>query len=187
MAKLVNTIVKQVDSIALASISSQVTATRAASALWTGSTAAILRDILLAVSDVHALNQGFDPDTVLVDDITYAYVASDQSVTNALSRENGNAPVYTGALPIVGGLRVLASNHVPPGFATAALVLDSTQLGGMADEQLGGRGYTGGIGGVETKAIRHDETDSYDLRARRVTVPVIVEPTAAIQITGVRA
>ena len=53
--------------------------TRAASALWTGSTATILRDILLAVADVRALNQGFEPDTVLVDDLTYAYVASETS------------------------------------------------------------------------------------------------------------
>lgn len=187
LAKLVNSIVKQVDSIALAAISSQVTATRAASALWTGATATILRDILLAVADVRALNQGFEPDTVLVDDLTYAYVASDTSVTNALSREDGSAPVYTGALPIVGGLRVLASQYVPPGFATSALVVDTTQFGGMADEQLGGPGYSGGIGGVEAKAIRKDSKDSYDLRARRVTVPVIVEPTAAIRITGVRA
>lgn len=187
LAKLVNTIVRQVDSIALAAISSQVTATRPASALWTGSTAVILRDILLAISDVRALNQGFEPDLVHVDDITFAYVASDASVTNALARETGTGPVYTGSLPIVGGLRVVASNHVPPGFATSALVLDSTQLGGMADEQLGGPGYAGGIGGVEAKTIRKDSNDSYDLRARRVTVPVIVEPTAAIQITGVRA
>lgn len=185
MAKLVNTIVKQVDSIALSAISSVVTATRAATALWTGSTATILRDILLAVSDVRALNQGFDPDTVVVDDITYAYVASDTAVTNALSREDGAGPVYTGALPVVGGLRILASQFVP--FPTSALVLDSTQFGGMADEQLGGPGYTGGIGGVESKTIRKDGSDSYDLRARRVTVPVVVEPTAAIRITGVRA
>lgn len=185
MAKLVNHIVKTVDGIALAAIASQVTATRAASALWTGSTATILRDILLAVADVRALNQGFEPDTVVVDDITYAYVASDTAVTNALNREDPAGPVYTGSLPVVGGLRIVASQYVP--FPTSALVLDSTQLGGMADEQLGGPGYTGGIGGVESKTIRKDSNDSYDLRARRVTVPVVVEPAAAIEITGVRA
>lgn len=66
-------------------------------------------------------------------------------------------------------------------------MLDSTRLGGMADEQLGGPGYTGGIGGVASKTIRKDSNDAYDLRARHVTVPVVVEPTAAIEITGVRA
>ncbi len=101
-----------------------------------------------------------------------------------LSREYPAGPIYTGSLPVVGGLRILASQYVP--FPTSALVLDSAQLGGMADEQLGGPGYTGGIGGVESKTIRKDSNDSYDLRARRVTVPVVGEPAAAIQITGVR-
>ena len=91
--------------------------------------------------------------------------------------------VYAGVLPVVAGLRIVASRHVP--FPTSALVCDSAQLGGMADEMLGGPCYTGGIGGVQTKTIRHDATDSYDLRGRRVTVLVILEPTAAIRITGV--
>lgn len=53
----------------------------------------------------------------------------------------------------------------------------------MADEDLGGPGYTkiDGIG-VETKSIRDDENDKYRLRARRVTVPVVLEPAAARKI-----
>jgi hypothetical protein len=185
MSKLVNHMVKIVDSVSMSAIGSQVTATRAATAAWTASTAEILRDLLLAVADVRALNEGFEPDTVVVTDEVFAFVMSDSIIASAVSREDPSAPVYTGALPIIAGLRILTSPHVP--FSTEALVLDSTQLGGMADEQLGGPGYTGALGGVQTKSMRKDDNDRWDLRARRVTVPVVTEPEAAIRITGVTA
>jgi hypothetical protein len=186
LLKLVNQMVKQVDAIAIAAIASQITQTRAATALWTGATAVILRDILLARADIVALNQGFDPDIVVVDDITYAYIASDPTVTTALRREDGSNPIYSGEFPVIGGLRVLPAAAANLPFATSALILDSTQLGGMADENLGGPGYVGNIMGIETKSIRHESNDAWDLRARRITVPVIIEPSAAIRITGVR-
>lgn len=183
LLKLVNTLVRKVDGIALAAIASQVTATHAAAALWSAGTATILRDLLLAVSKVTALNQGFMPDTVVVDDTTYAMVVSDKTIQEARSREDGANPVYTGAFPMIAGLRILPSPNVP--FANSALVLDSTQLGGMADEQLGGPNYSGGLGGIETKTIRDEKKDAWLVRARRVTVPIVVEPGAAIRITGV--
>lgn len=188
LLKLVNQLIKTIDGIAIAAIASTVTATRAATALWTGATAVILRDVLLAAADIRALNQGFDPDVAVLDDITYAYVASDPTLTNMWQRESTSTPVHTGKFVSVGGIRFLpsAALNIPFG-GTSALVLDSTQLGGMADEQLGGPGYTGAVGGIETKSIRDEDNDKYDVRARRVTVPVIVEPAAAIRITGVRA
>ncbi len=63
-------------------------------------------------------------------------------------------------------------------------MLDSTILGGMADEQLGGPGYVGMVGGVEGKSIRDDNNDGWRLRCRRVTVPVVQEPAAAWKVTG---
>ena len=67
-------------------------------------------------------------------------------------------------------------------------MLDSDQLGGMADEDLGGPGYVSAAGegtaAVQVKVMRKDEEDKYRLRARRVTVPVVLEPGAARKITG---
>lgn len=188
LLKLVNQNVKTIDGIAIAAIVSAVTATIAATALWTGSTAVILRDVMLAVAAIRALNQGFDPNLAVVDDITYAYVASDPTLTLQWARESKDTPVYTGSFVQVGGITFLPSAvlNIPFG-GTSALVLDSTQLGGMADENLGGPGYVGAMGGIETKSIRDDDIDAYHVRARRVTVPIIIEPAAAIRITGVRA
>lgn len=188
LIKLVNTMVRQVDALSIAAIASAVTAARAATAIWTGSSAVILRDVLLAVADVRGLNQGFEPDLAVVDDLTYAYVASDPTVTNAWARESRDSPIYTGRFVTIGGITFLPSPalNIPFG-GTSAFVLDSTQLGGLASEDLGGPGYVGALKDVETKILRDDDTDEWRVRARRVFVPVVKNPTAAIRITGVRA
>ncbi|VFA94767.1 hypothetical protein [Nocardia farcinica] len=186
LVKQVNQMVKTVDSIALAAIASQVTQTTAASASWSSGSATILRDVLKAVAQIRALNEGFEPDTIVVDDMTWAMVMSDDKIAQLLKREDGLAPIYTGDFPQIAGLRFLPTPNLP--VTGAAIVADTTQLGGMADEKLGGPGYVsagGSIPGVEVKTIRDDENDKYRLRSRRVTVPVVLEPRAAWKITGV--
>jgi len=187
LTKLANQNVKYVDSVALSAISSAITGSRAAGAVWsnTATTASsIFRDVMLTKADIVAQNNGYDPDTVVLDDIMWAEAISKFAAAGMLPRENnGQNPVITGEFPVIGGMKWLASpNNPTPGVP---LVVDSTQLGGMADEDLGGPGYVkvGGIG-VETKTIREDDEDQYRLRARRVTVPVVVEPGAGRKITG---
>jgi hypothetical protein len=96
-----------------------------------------------------------------------------------------NNPALTGEFPTILGMRWLAS---PNAISGTVLVLDSTQLGGMADEKLGGPGYVSAAGPqtapVEVKTIRDDEKDQYRLRARRVTVPVVDEPAAGYKLTS---
>ena len=69
--------------------------------------------------------------------------------------------------------------------STSAFVLDSKALGGMADEVDGAPGYSVSDLAVQVKAIRLDEIDGWDLQARRKTVPVVQEPGAGQEITGV--
>ncbi|NEW27252.1 phage major capsid protein [Nocardia cyriacigeorgica] len=186
LKKMVNQMVKTIDSVALAAIASQVTQTSAASAPWDTGTPTILRDVLRVVAEIRALNEGYEPDIIVVDDLTWANVMSDDKIASLLRREDGMAPVYTGNFPEIGGLRFLPTPNLP--VADTALVVDSTQLGGMADEKLAGPGYAsagGSIPGVEVKSIRDEDKDLYRLRSRRVTVPVVLEPRAAWKITGV--
>jgi hypothetical protein len=182
--KLSNTLVKQVDTVCLALIASAVTQTSAVTASWaTIATARILYDVLKAKAVILALNQGYSPDTLVVDDLTYAKVVADPTVVNAARREDSGNPIYTGVegFPILGGLRVLPTPNLP---AAGAWVLDSSMLGGIANESLGG-GYVSAGDGVESKILREDDVDQYRLRARRVFVPYVQEPASAIQITGV--
>lgn len=179
LQKLANAVVKQVDSVSLSLISSVVTATSAASAVWSGPSATILRDVMKAKASVIALNKGYDPDTLVVDDLTWALVASDPTVISALRREDASNTVYTGEFPIIAGLRVLPTPNLPVG---GALVCDSMMLGGIATEDLGG-GYQGG--NVEVKTIREDANDRWRLRARRPCVPYITDTGAGVFITGI--
>jgi hypothetical protein len=184
LLKLVNQNVKFIDGVALSAIASAVTATAAVAASWNTATASqILTDIAQAKATILALNQGYSPDTVVLSDAAWARAYAAFTSGGFLPREGTNS-VVTGEFPVIDGLRFLPT----PNLATAGtvLILDSTMLGGMADENLGGPGYTGaGPLGVEGKSIREDEKDLYRLRMRRVTVPIITEPAAGYVLTGV--
>ncbi len=182
LGKLSNTLVKKVDTISLSLIASTVTATQAVtSGVWSVSgTAAILRDIMLAKSKVTALNKGYDPNVLVVDDTTWAYLASDVAVQTARGREDASNAIYTGNFLSIAGLTILPTPNIPGG--SGAWLIDTNALGGIADEDLGG-GYVGT--NVQTKVMREDTVDGWRLRARRVCVPYVTEPGAAIKITGI--
>lgn len=182
LTKLSNTVVKKVDAISLSLIASTVTATQAVtSGAWSVSgTAAILRDIMLAKAKVTALNKGYDPNVLVVDDITWAYLASDDKVMSARGREDSANSIYSGNFPTIAGLTVLPTPNIPGG--SGAWLIDTNALGGIADEDLGG-GYIGT--NVQSKVMREDKTDGWRLRARRVCVPYVTEPGAGIKITGI--
>lgn len=182
--KLVNQMVKQVDSVALAVIAAAITQTAAAAASWSTATAKqIFLDVAKAKAAVIDLNEGYEPDTVVVSSTAWTYAMATFGDAGYLPREDRNAPIFTGLFPVIDGMTWLATPNIP--VTNAAIVVDSQQLGGMADEQLGGPGYVGALAGIETKSIRNDKRDMYDLRARRVTVPIVLEPNAGYKITGV--
>lgn len=181
LTKLVNTNVRYVDSIALGVIASKITATRAAGAAWTTGNQ-IIADVLATKAQTEELEDGFDLDTVVLRPMQYAKVMAALIAQNLLPRESG-AVITTGDFPNVLGMTWTTSTHSP---VTDPLLLDRTQLGGMADENIQSPGYSRGADGVgvEVKSIRKEEVDGYRVRARRVTVPVVVEPNAGIRITG---
>lgn len=181
LRKVVNSIIKQVDGLAMSAISSAVTQTSGAAAAWNGGSAKFLQDILLAKAVIVGLNLGYNPDTLAVNDAQYAYLMSDTVITNALRRETTDSPVYTGEIERVAGLTIVVS---PAIAANGAMVLDSSQLGGMADEVDGAPGYAVSDQAVQIKSIRLEDQDAWDLQGRRKTVPVVQEPGAAVKITG---
>lgn len=181
LRKVVNTVISQVDAIALSAISSAVTNTFAAPVQWSAASPTILRDILRAKAVILALNLGYTPDTLAVNDAAYAYMMTDVALTNTWRRETTDNPVYTGDIQQVSGLTIVVSPTIAFGNA---YVLDSKSLGGMADEVDGAPGYAVADLAVQIKSIRKDENDAWDLQGRRKTVPVVQEPGAAVKITN---
>lgn len=171
LLKLVNSVVKQVDSVAMTAINNAVTQTAAAATLWSTSTT-LVRDITSAVAAIHALNQGYDPDTIVVSDVVGGYLTANDKILGLLPRESKDGPVFSGYLNRILNLDILVTPNLP--VNTLAFVLDRKVLGGMANEKP-----------LSSKSIRQEENERWRLRAKRVVVPFVQEPNAAFKITAV--
>lgn len=185
LTKVVNTNVKTVDSAALGVIASKVTATFNVTGAgnpgaWTTATA-LVNGVLQAVATIDALEEGYTPDVIVLNDLQWAKAMGLLWSSGVLPRESGN-PLVTGEWPNVLGLTWLKTPHSP---TTNPFIVDTEQLGGMADEDMGSPGYSKAAGvGVEVKSIRDEDKDGYRVRGRRVTVPVVLEPMAGLTITN---
>jgi hypothetical protein len=183
LRKLINSVISRIDALTMSAVGSAVTATQAAGAAWDAATPAILRDLERAKAAIVDLNQGYNPDTLLMSSTKYAELASDEKIANLRRREDTNNPVYTGTIDVIDDLAVVttSTSNLP---SDDVWVLDSTQLGGMADETEVDPGYTVSELGVQVQTMRVPKRDSFEMWARRITVPVIQEPASAIKITG---
>lgn len=184
MRKIINQMVATIDGLFLSAIGSAVTQTQAAASPWpTIASANILLDVNLAKSKVVGLNQGYDPDTLVIGDTLGAFLLSDRNLIAGLSREGNSQVTVTANIPTIANLRILVSPNLPVGIS--ALVLDSNALGSIAYEEIESPGYAGSVAEtVQTKVIRDDDRDRWKLQARRPVAPMIQEPNAAIAITG---
>lgn len=184
LGAMVYQLTTDIDTLALSAVTSAISNDTAAIDVWGTPDANELRDVLLAKNELRKLRIGLNPDVCVIDGETAAMLASNPKIAELLVRDK-TAPVYTGYLGNLGGLDFLVSDHLPVG-AGNALVLDTKRLGGMADENLHAPGYAKASGSkIEVKTIRNEETDGYRVRARRVTVPFILEARAGWIITGV--
>lgn len=180
---LINSVIKKVDALAIAKIASNVSATQVATAAWTNASATILRDVENARAQVIDLDMGFNPDTILLKTTKYATLITDDKIANLRQRETTDNPVYGGGFDRFAGLKVVttSASNLP---TDDVWLIDSTQLGGMADESEVDPGYTVAEQAVQIQSERIPRRDKWDLWGRRITVPIVNEPGAAIRITS---
>lgn len=185
LARMVNSVVRYVDGIALGVIASKVTATYPAGSAWTTGEQ-IVEGVLVGKATGDEQGEGgYDMNTVVLKPVPFAKVQAHLINAQLLPREDGN-PVLGGGVINALGMTWTTSPHTP---TNDPMLVDRDQLGGMADEDLKSPGYSrssDGVG-VETKVNRldgGDDRDGYRARARRVTVPVVVDPMAGLRITG---
>lgn len=183
LRKLMNSVISKVDAITISAVGSAITANGAATANWDNANATILRDLERAKAAVIDLNMGYVPDTVLMSSTKYAELASDTAVATLRRREDPGNPIYSGKIDVIDDLKVIttSTSNLP---SDDVWVLDSTQLGGMADESDVDPGYTVADLAVQVQTLRVPDRDSFRMWARRITVPVIQEPGAGYKITG---
>lgn len=176
-AILQNGMIRLHDGLALSAISSKVTATYA-SAAWS-TAAGIVNGVQLAKAQMSALKVGVTGTTVVLREDQYEKTMAVLLLAGLLPRESVN-PINTGVWPQVLGVEWLKSPNVP--FSDPLLV-DRDQLGGIAVENLYSPEYSRS-GDYELASDRLQGRDGYELRVRRVSVPVVTRPEAGLRITG---
>lgn len=191
--KLMNSHIQQIDSVALSAAVSAVTQNTNAIASWKAASGVkILRDLMRAATSIINLKQGYMPNAVFVEPAVFANVVSDDELMKLLPREFPgvqSTPVRQGLngmlMKQIGGFTWITSPNAP---ATGkALVVDTNVFGGFTDERLASPEYVQAENGLQVLSIRDKDTDGYRIRARRVTVPIVLEPGAGWLINGVDA
>lgn len=183
LIKLANRIAFGFDALCLSAVGTAVTQTQVAGASWTTPTSNTdpFADVALAIAAVDTLNQGYSPDMLLATPIRYARLISASKVIQQMPREGNDPFVLTGRMFNFAGLTIVKTTNLPAGVDVMAL--DSQVLGSIAWENIGG-GWDGAANGVQTKRLRQDENDGWRIQGRRLGVPLVQEPAAAIKITG---
>lgn len=181
LIKLANRIAFGFDALVISAVASAVTQTSGAVAAWSTSSADPFADVTLGASVVDSLNQGYEIDTVLATPNRWARLISAAKVIERAPREGGDTLLLTGRLARIAGLNVWKTTNMPSGVDV--MLLDSKQLGSIGWEDQGG-GYMGSADGVQTKRIRLEENDGWKIQGRRIGVPIVQEPGAAVKITS---
>lgn len=182
LMKITNQVVFGFDALVLSAVSSAVTQTQAAAAAWNTATADQFLDIMLSGAVVDSLNLGYAADTVVLSPTFYARLVASAKVLDHTPREGMDPLIMTGRMIQFAGVTFLKSTNLPTGVNV--LVLDSTQLGSIATERLGGPNWTGSPDTVESKLIPLEQRDGWQLMVRKVAVPFVQEPGAAVKLTG---
>lgn len=192
--KLMNSHIQTIDAIGLSAVVSAVTQNTNAIATWTASdgSAKILRDLMRAATSIIKLKQGYMPNAVFVEPDVFANIVSNDDLLKLLPREYPGVqttPVRQGLgsmlMRQIGGFTFLTSPNAPS--TGKALMVDTSVFGGFTDEVADDPGYVQDEKGLQVKSIRDDEVDAWRIRARRITVPVVLEPGAGWLINGVNA
>lgn len=183
LTKSANTIITKVDRLTTSAVSSAVTSTSAAAATWDNASALLFRDVEKAAAKIVDLNQGYNPNTLLMSTTKYAMLVTDPAIAALRRREASDNPIYGGDIERLGKYTIISTavSNLP---SDDVWVFDSQMLGGMADETEVDPGYATMDNGLQYKVIRIENADRWDIMARRITVPIVQEPGAGIRLTG---
>lgn len=186
LVKVANGLVKNSDTITLAAVASLVSQTQAGTAVWGGATATPFLDIELAIAQIDTLNLGYTADTVILTPTKWANLLGSPTVLASAAREGNNTVQTTGNMFQFAGLTIMKTTNMPSGWL--GMVLDSTQLGSQAYEDLGsvaGVNYSGNPGQVESAVIPLPLKDGVRVQSRIVKAPMVQEPGSAVRLTGI--
>lgn len=178
MRGIANSAILSTEQLNIDLIQSSVTRTVAATDSWSAAGANLIKDLTRLSTAFNTRTDPFRPDTVLVDPESWVELASHKQILEAQSREGRENVLYTGEFKKFGNLSIITSPYLNGRFVAA---FDTTMFGGIATENLGGD-YVGDP--IQVKTYRSDDSDSWQVQARRTSVPYVQSPLAAVKLTG---
>lgn len=170
LTKLRNTIVRKVDTVAVAALLAAPIQTGVGTD-WGSGTSDVIGDLARARSAIDDQDMGYEATDVLINPAQYVDLMRDTGVRSALPRENAATnPVASGELTGLMGFTWYVTNRVAAG---TALVLAGQTAGSMRDEL-----------GLYTRVVDQPERERWLVMAARVTVPIVTDPKAVYRLTG---
>lgn len=171
LTKLRNTIVRKVDTVAIAALNAAPILTDTGTD-WSDSTAGNpVLDLASARSQIDDQDMGYTADTVLINPAQYVDLISNTKVANSLPRDVVAAnPIASGQLGNYMGFTWYVTNRVPAG---TAYILSSMMAGSLRDELP-----------LYSRPIDQPERERWLIQAARVTVPIVTDPKAVLKLTG---
>lgn len=166
--KLVNSVVRKVDTANLAIIDASPHLVQVG-ADWSNAANNKLAMIENARRAINDTDDGFQADTILIDGTRSSELLLDDTIRPAITSTN---VVESGVMGRLLGLTILVSPNLPT--AGSMWVIDSTALGGIADEEP-----------LQSDSEYEKKRKRWWLMAERVTTGYVVEPAAAVEVTGV--
>jgi hypothetical protein len=191
--KLANAMVRFIDTVAMTLLLDTATSganTMAASGDWTTAATDIVADVANARKLILDKNEGYDPDTMIVNPAQELDLLIDLDLRNIMPREGGTpqpAALTGRAVPILGLRQVLVTPSLTAG---KVVIAESGVIGTIADEApLPSESYVGynpgnGLATVYVKIYREENTDEQIVRCARFPAMWISEPGALTVITG---
>ena len=189
LRKLANSIVDAVDDVAINLIlTDSDVQTTGASADWSTGSTDIIKDIAGARKAIREQNQGYEADTLILNEAQALDIITDADLRDAMPRESMVNPAMTGMIaPFMGFRQVLVTNTLTAG---KVIVMDSRFGGTIADEELDPiEDYVafspgGEFRPIQTKVYKSQETDEIIVRGMRTPVMYLTDPKAIFVLTS---
>lgn len=171
LTKLRNTIIRKVDTVAIAALDAKLP-TMAASGSWATAGTDIMTDLETARAAIDDADLGYTADTVIINPTQRIGVKKNAGIRAALPREavGGNLISAKDLNGLLGFDNWYVSNRQPAGTVK---VLASKIVGSIRDEMA-----------LYSRTIDQADRERWLVQAARITVPIITDPLAGINITG---
>lgn len=173
LIKLSNTSIRKHDSIAMTAIHGHPRIQRsAAAAAWSNVAADVFADMFTVQTAVEALDLGYIVDTAIAHPNEVLKLLKRKDVRDALPRENTSLnPIVSGRLAGLCGI----NNWIVTNRQTAGTVtfLQSKVAGSIRDEVP-----------FYSRVVDQQDKERYLIMAGRVSVPIITDPLAVYDLTG---